>query len=262
MTRSQIDVPTLCALSAMAFVSACVSHEALGHGLACIARGDSVEVLTSVYFKCSAASAVVDAAGPSMNLVVAVGAGVALGANPRSPSVRVFLALLVAFSGFWGAGYFVFSGLTDTGDWAFVLHDTALQPLWFWRAAMVTFGAWLYWLALRRVALVLPPGRVLVAAYAAAGAVACASTLFYAGPVGPAMREAAQESLLAALGLPYLALLKSRTNSVVEVVLPRKRPVQALGWVVVATFCLIQGHGYQAHSHYVEATAQSSLRGL
>ena len=246
MAESRVDVLTLCALSATAFVAACVSHEVLGHGMACVASGGAVKLLTSVYFKCSAGLPIVDASGPSMNLAVALGVTIVLGRGPWSASARTFLALLVAFNGFWGAGYFLFSGITNTGDWAFVLQDLSLEPRWLWRIAIVILGVWLYGLTLRLVAPVLPRGRVLVAAYSAAGVVACASTLFYAGATPPAMLEAAQESLLASLGLLYLAFARPRSPATLVPVLPSSRRLQALGLVVVIVFWLTQGRGYQA----------------
>src|SRR5450432_1467618 len=158
--ESRVDVATLCSLAAMAFVAACFAHEALGHGTACVATGGTVTLLTSVYFKCSASLPIVDAAGPSMNLAVALGAAMML-RRSHGPAARTFLALLLAFNGFWGAGYFLFSGAANTGDWAFVLRDLSLEPRWLWRIAMVATGAWLYGVALRHVAPVLPRGRPL-----------------------------------------------------------------------------------------------------
>jgi hypothetical protein len=262
VTEGRVDVPTLCALSVMAFVAACVSHEVLGHGLSCLAGGGKITLLTSVYFKCSVGSPFIDAAGPSMNLAVALGAAVALRRFPSSASVRTTLGLVVAFSGFWGAGYFLFSGVTNTGDWAFVLNDLSLESPWLWRIAMGTIGVWLYGITLRCAASALPRGLPLVAAYLAGGAVACASALLYTGPKLPAMIEAAQESLLASLGLVYVALVRPRSPLSVLSFVPRSGRVQALGCGVFALFCLTQGRGYQASPPSVEPTFSGQSAGL
>ena len=243
----------------MAFVAACFAHEVLGHGTSCVASGGTVTLVTSVYFKCSAGLPIVDASGPSMNLAVALGAAMMLRRNQGS-AARTFLALLLSFNGFWGAGYFMFSGITNTGDWAFVLHDLSLEPRWLWRVAMVATGAWLYGVVLRHVAPFLPRGRPLVAAYLAAGVVACASTLFYAGARAPAMLEAAQESFLASLGLLYMALARPRPPSLALPVLPGSRRLQVLGLGVVALFWLTQGRGYQAPNPSIERTSSSQFR--
>jgi hypothetical protein len=258
------DVPTLCALSAMAFVAACVAHEVLGHGIACVESGGAITLLTTVYFKCSEGLPIVDASGPSMNLAVALGAAMALRHNSRqaSASSRTLLAFLLAFNGFWGAGYFIFSGVTNTGDWAFVLRDLSLDPRWLWRIAMVSTGVWLYGLTLRLVAPILPRGRPLVAAYLAAGIVACTSTIFYVGATAPAMLEAAQESLLSSVGLLYLAFARPQPPATLAPVLPASRRLQALGLVVVSVFWLTQGRGYQAPNPSIERTSMSQLRWL
>ena len=96
---------TLCSLAALAFIGACVAHEAVGHGFTCLAAGGRVVLLTSVYFRCQPGAPLVDAAGPLMNLVVAATAAIALRVMRGHSNYSVFLALLVAFSGLWGAGY-------------------------------------------------------------------------------------------------------------------------------------------------------------
>ena len=258
LTEGRIHLPTLCALSAMAFVSACVAHELLGHGLSCMAAGGTIRLLTSVYFKCSVGLPIVDASGPSMNLAVAFGAAMVLRHRQSSTAVRAVLGFLVAFNGFWGAGYFLFSAVTNTGDWAFVLRELAPKESWLWRAAMAAMGAWLYGLTLRCAASVLPRGFPLVAAYLAAGLVACASVLFYPGPTVPAMIEAAQESLLASLALPYVAFARRRSPLSVVASLRRSWRLQMLGFGVVTLFCFTQGRGYESPSSTVAPTSQTS----
>lgn len=202
---------TLVAISALAFIVACVAHEALGHGGTCVAVGGHITLLTSVYFRCSTGGPLTDAAGPLMNLAVgAVFWSVLRTRWSLPPNWRLFLALAVAFNLFWGAGYFVFSAVTNTGDWAFVLRDLALQPSWLWRFLMGALGVYLYYRSVALVALHLPSGTPLVAPYLAAGAVSCFAALFFVGPTLPAIREAAQESLGAAIGLLLLACRNSR----------------------------------------------------
>jgi hypothetical protein len=46
---------------------------------------------------------------------------------------------------FTGTGYFLFSGVTDFGDWAAVI--SGLHPHWLWRALLVLVGASSYFVA-------------------------------------------------------------------------------------------------------------------
>jgi hypothetical protein len=201
---------TLASIAVLAFIVACVAHEAVGHGGTCLAFGGQVTLLTSVYFHCLNGSPLGDAAGPLMNLTVGAMCWIVLRARPSlSGHWRLFLVFAMAFNLFWGAGYFVFSAVTDHGDWAFVLRDLALQPRWLWRGLMGVLGAYLYHRSIRRVAFYLPSGTPLVVPYLAAGAVSCLAALFFAGPILPAVREAAQESFGAGVGLLLLAYRNS-----------------------------------------------------
>lgn len=198
----------------MAFIIACTAHEAIGHGLACLGNGGDITLLTSVYFRCRPGAVVVDAAGPLMSLAVAAIAAIVLRRRrlissqslTQDANSTVFSALLLAYSGFWGAGYFIFSAATNTGDWAYVLSGLSLEPRWLWRLGMGIIGVWLYVMIFRMASPFLPKGKPLVVAYFAAGLVACLSVFFYHGPALPALREAVQESMLAPLGLLLIAL--------------------------------------------------------
>jgi hypothetical protein len=197
---------TSAAIAALAFVVACVAHEAVGHGGTCIAVGGHVTLLTSVYFHCSNGGPLTDAAGPLMNLALGAVLWNVLHTRPSlSANWRLFLVFAMAFNLLWGAGYFIFSAATNSGDWAFVLRDLALQPGWLWRCFMGALGVYLYYCSVRLIALHLPPRTPLVVPYLVAGAVSCFATLFFTGPTLPAIREAAQESFGAAVGLLLLA---------------------------------------------------------
>lgn len=233
---------TLCALAAMAFVAACVAHEAAGHGLACLGTGGTVRLLSSVYFRCQPGHPFVDAAGTLSNLCVAAVCAVAAHRS-RHATARTAFALLAAFNGLWGAGYLIFSAATDTGDLAFVLRDLGLHPAWAWRLGMGLAGLWLYSAVVRNVAPHLPNGMSLLAAYCVAGGVACISVLFYPGAVLPALKDAAQEGLLAPLGLLFVALSR-RPSQVLPP--PSSRPVMLAGAIVVLAFWLTLGRGYAA----------------
>jgi len=233
---------TLCALAAMAFVAACIAHEAVGHGLACLGTGGTVTLLSSVYFHCQPGHPLVDAAGTLSNLCVAAVFSLAA-RRSRHATARTAFALVAAFNGLWGAGYLIFSAVTDTGDLAFVVRDLVLRPVWAWRLGMGLAGLWLYGIVLRSVAPCLPNGMPLLAAYCAAGGVACLSVLFYSGAVLPALKDAAQEGLLAPLGLLFVAF--SRRPSPV-LLPPSSRTIVLAGAIVVLAFWLTLGRGYAA----------------
>jgi hypothetical protein len=175
-----------------------------------------------------------------MNLAVAAVAAIALQRVPSASSRAVFLGLLLAFSGFWGAGYGIFSAVTDSGDLAFVLRDLSLEPRWLWRLGMGLAGLYLYRVIRRQAANVLPNGWLLFAAYCTVGAVSCVTVLFYQGPELAALRESAQESLLAPVGLLFVAFGKRQSR---PYLVPASPAVIVVSIAVTVMFWLTLGRG-------------------
>ena len=127
-----------------------VVHEGAGHGLTALATGANSGVLTTVAWSSAFDSRLVEAGGTLANLIAAIVFWVFLRAAGRaSMSVRYFLVLACAFNLFAGTGYFLFSGVTDFGDWAIVI--SGLHPHWVWRMALVVVGAASYYAAVRAV---------------------------------------------------------------------------------------------------------------
>jgi hypothetical protein len=157
----------------------------------------------------------------------------------------------MAFNLFWGAGYFIFSAATNKGDWAFVLRDLSLEPRWLWRLLMGALGVVIYVRAARAIATLLPPSTPLVWPYLVAGAVSCTAVLFYTGLLLPALREAAQESLGANIGLLFLAYRNSKQAHA----LPSSSIVaQSNGWLIFSAlvtmlFFLTLGRGCGVAGH-------------
>lgn len=207
-----LSYATLAAIAALAFMAACAAHEAVGHGGICVALGGQITVLTSVYFHCSKAGVLTEAAGPLMNFVVGVVCWAALRRALPSLSVhwRLFLVLTMAFNLLWGAMYMLSSVVTNTGDWAFALRDLGLQPGWLWRCLTGALGMCLYYCFLLLVASYLPPRVPLLVPYLSAGAVCCLAALFFDGPKLPAVAESVGESFGNAVGLLLIAYRDSR----------------------------------------------------
>jgi len=122
---------------------------------------------------------------------------------------RLFVVFAMAFNLFWGAGYFVSSAVTNTGDWAFVLRDLKLQPNWLWRCVMGALGVYLYYRSIQLIAFYLPSGTPLVVPYLVVGVVACLAVFFFDGPTLPALGESAQEGFGGNIGLLFIAYYNS-----------------------------------------------------
>lgn len=170
MSTSRIDLPTLVAISLVAYALANVAHEGLAHGGACVAVGGEPRTLNAVYFECgredvsAAGSRWIAAAGSLVNLVLA-GLSVALLTRARRPRAVYFLWLFATINALQAAGYWLFSGLGGIGDWAVVVEGW--QPAWAWRSLLAVGGGAGYYgfvvASLRRLATFVGPGQGRVA---------------------------------------------------------------------------------------------------
>lgn len=135
---------TLIAMAWVVYSISNLAHEALGHGLACVAVGGVPKALNSVYFDCDESQLslpsrqVIAAAGTVVDLVLA-----ALGAlvlrRARGGLSRVFWWLLATVAGLQAAGYWLFSGLMNVGDWAVVADGSALGRVLLTAAGLLSY---------------------------------------------------------------------------------------------------------------------------
>jgi hypothetical protein len=240
--------PTLidvAAIAALTFIVACTSHEVLGHGATCVAQGGRITLLSSVYFHCENGGVMTDLAGPSVNLLLGLGAYALLARRTWPSNLHLVLVLTMAFNLFWLAGCMLVSALANKSDFAYALSVLAINPPWLGRAALGTLGLLIYWFGMWGTAKHTAQGKSLVISYAVAGIVSCGAALFFVGPVAPAVREAALESFGSAIGLLLLAHGMSRRSSHSSLSMPSS---SGYGWLaagVLATvaFILLLGRG-------------------
>jgi hypothetical protein len=231
-------------LGMLAFICACVPHEAIGHGGACLATGGHIQLLTSVFFRCSPSTLSVDLAGTIMNLAVAGFAWWAFAKCRLSPTMRLFALFVFAFNAFWGAGYFIYSAVLDIGDLSSIWRENQGLPPWLWRTLLGAVGVLLYGRAMRVMSPHLPARIPLLIVYLSAGALAVISVTLARTDLSAAIREAVAESVLASAGLPYLALApKYSRESNGRAVWPIAGWFTMAAVPIIAVFLLLLGRG-------------------
>jgi hypothetical protein len=145
-----LDLLTVAGIAVVAFAIANFTHEALGHGGACILNGGKPLVLSSVHFDCSIENRWIAAGGTIANFVLATISCIALRLVKRPATLRYFLWLLMTVNLLQGGGYFLFSGVGNIGDWAYVIKG--LSPIWAYRVGLAVLGTVTYilfvWFAL------------------------------------------------------------------------------------------------------------------
>jgi hypothetical protein len=256
------DLLTVTAIALVAYAASNVVHEAVGHGGACIALGGTPRVLSSVHFDCGDAAMGalarrgVSAAGTIANFIAGAFGLLAfrMTAPRQKPCAAYFFWLFATLNLLTGAGYFLFSGVGNIGDWAEVARGSMSPGLW--RPMMAGFGGALYFLLARRAARWL---RVLVGsdpasmrrgrrltmpAYVAGALLFCLAGSF--NPVGPRLIaiSAAASSLGGASGLLWLGqFLRGGEGSAAPAELDRSGAWIIAGCLVSAMFVGLLGSG-------------------
>lgn len=223
------------AIGGVAFAAACLAHELVGHGGARLASGGVITRLSSVYFTCRGGGLAADLGGPLANLVLAALCAVALRRRRWAGATRDLIALVFAFNLLWGAGCMLLSAVTMRSDFAYAIRVSGLG-----RAVAGLSGLLLALGCLRAVRDLAVPRETLRIAYLSGGAVSCMAALVYAGPVLPALREAALESF-GAMSWLLLASPRTAATTLRSGTLPRWG-----AWALpLALACLLLlGHGY------------------
>ncbi len=146
---------TIISMAVLASAMATLLHEGVGHGVIAWLRGDIPTQLTSNHLSSLRPDRWVDAGGTLVNLFAGAGCLLASRAAGDRANLRYFFWILAALNLLPGAGYFLFSGIFGFGDWYEVIrglpHEVAL------RIVMTMFGAGLYLLVVRLLAVSVRP---------------------------------------------------------------------------------------------------------
>lgn len=184
------DLPTLVAVGAAVAVCASLAHEALGHGLGCLADGGTVTLLTFLVFRCAGAGVLADGGGPVGAFVVA---GLCLAAlwrlRPRPSIASLFAYALGVQTMLWVFAQLVREGIDGSDDWGHVARDLGWGAGW--HAVAIALGAIGYGVAIR-IATAL--GRPLAGGRPARLLVPCLATCAVAVALGALWHGAAVAS--------------------------------------------------------------------
>jgi hypothetical protein len=146
---------TIVSMAVIAIGTTALLHEGVGHGVTAWLRGDVPTELTSNHLSSLHEDRWVQAGGTLVNLAAGVFALISSHLAGNRANLRYFCWLLAAKNLFSGAGYFMFSGIIGFGDWQQVILGLPHQALW--RTSMAIFGAALYALFARLLAISIRP---------------------------------------------------------------------------------------------------------
>ncbi len=147
---------TVAAIAALAYISAAMAHEVLGHGVAFHIAGGREGVFTTTRLITRQdigrfGSRLFDLGGPAGDLFIAALAyALQRILRKAAPHLRLFLILSLGFNLFWATGYLVFSGVLGRGDWMALVYRPYLE--WPLRIVFIVVGALAYRASIRLVA--------------------------------------------------------------------------------------------------------------
>ena len=149
------DKVTIASIAVIASALATLLHEGVGHGVTAWLRGDIVTELTSNHLSSAHPDRWVQAGGTLVNLAVGAVSMFVAQRLGRRANARYFCWIFAALNLLPGAGYFLFSGTFGFGDWHEVTSGLPDQAII--RIVMTAFGAALYFLVVKWLALAVRP---------------------------------------------------------------------------------------------------------
>jgi hypothetical protein len=152
-----IDWLTVVAIAAIAISFNVAFHEGV-HALTCLMVGSHLQAYSALYASCDSPTVfqekMVSGSAPTFNLIAGVLLWIILQhSRKQAPETQFFLWLLMLMNMWYGAGYFMLSGIANIGDWAVVINGWELS--WLWRVLMTIIGTLLFivflWLAFQEL---------------------------------------------------------------------------------------------------------------
>ena len=152
--KTVVDWLTVVAIAAIAISLTIAFHEGI-HALTCLAVGGDLLEYSALYESCDSPTElhakIVAGSAPTYNLIAGVLLWVILrNTRKKSSETRFFLWLFMLMNWCYGAGYLIFSGIANVGDWAVVINGW--EPSWLWRSLMAILGT-LFFIFFVRLAL-------------------------------------------------------------------------------------------------------------
>lgn len=257
-TTPRVDPWTLAGLALLLLPLLTMAHELAGHALICVATGHLPSELGAYYVECPGtgpwARRVVAMAGTGVDVLLATLAFVGWRRVCR-PLPRLALWTVFTVKGMVAAGYWMFSGVSNLGDWG-PAAGGGIGPLpwpWLWRAIMFAVGLAVYIAVVRRsirmMATMLGGGetarrtqwRIAMTTYMIGGVSAVLVSLFNPLGIAITLMSAVASSFGGTAGLFNVAYAKSCDEPPRDFVIDRHYAIVVAGVLVTAAFAAVLG---------------------
>ncbi|MGD8753709.1 MAG: hypothetical protein PVG14_19930 [Anaerolineales bacterium] len=141
-----IDWLTVVAIASIAISFNVALHEGV-HALTCLVVSSDLQEYSALYVSCDSPTVtqrkVVAGSAPTYNLIAGAILWILLrNSRKLAPETQFFIWLFMLMNWFYGAGYLIFSGIANIGDWAVVINGW--EPSWVLRILMIIVGTLLF----------------------------------------------------------------------------------------------------------------------
>lgn len=254
----RVDPWTLAGLALLLLPLLTMAHELAGHALTCVATGHLPSELGAYYVECPGtgpwARRIVAMAGTGMDVVLAVLACIAWG-QVRRPLPRLVLWIVFTVKGMVAGGYWMFSGVSNLGDWGPDVGG-GIGPLpwpWLWRAVMFAVGLYVYVTvvrqAIRMLGEMLGGGevarrvqwRIAMTIYLIGGVSAVLVSLFNPLGIAITLMSAVASSFGGTAGLFDVAYFRRSDQPPHEFAIDRHYTIVAAGVLMTLAFAAVLG---------------------
>lgn len=259
-----VDAWTLVGLALLLLPLLTMAHELLGHAVVCVATGHQPSELGAYYVECPGtqgwSSRIVAMAGTCVDVVLAVLAYLAW-RRLRRPLPRLVAWMVFTVKGMVAAGYWMFSGVTNLGDWGPDVGG-GLGPLpwpWLWRVGLFVVGLFAYiWVvraALRMLGVMLGGGdqaarvkrQIAMTVYVVGGVSALLVGLFNPHGMAITLTSAVAASFGGTAGLFNVAYSRPSALPAQDFEIGRHPVLFAFGVLMTAAFAAILGPTIYLH---------------
>lgn len=263
-TTPRVDPWTMAGLALLLLPLLTMAHELAGHALTCVASGHLPSELGAYYIECPGtgpwARRLVAMAGTGMDVLLAALAFIGW-RRSRRPLPRLVLWIVFTVKGMVAAGYWMFSGVSNLGDWG-PAAGGGIGPLpwpWLWRALMFMIGLAVYIgvvkQAIRMMGVMLGGGetarrtqwRIAMTIYLIGGVSAVLVSLFNPLGIAITLMSAVASSFGGTAGLFNVAYAKPRDESPRDFVIGRHHAIVVAGVLMTLAFAAVLGPTLYLH---------------
>lgn len=260
----RVDPLTLVGLSLLLLPLLTMAHEVAGHALTCVATGHLPSEIGAYYVECPGtgpwARRIVAMAGTGMDVALALFACMAWSRVQR-PLPRLAWWIVFTVKGMVAAGYWMFSGVSNLGDWGPDVGG-GIGPLpwpWLWRAVLFAVGLLVYIVvtrrAIRMLATMLGGGesahraqwRIAMTIYLIGGVSAVLVSLFNPLGIVITLMSAVAASFGGTAGLFNVAYAKTRAEPPRDFVIGRHYAILVAGVLMILAFAAVLGPTLYLH---------------